>query len=48
MSESCHIKRYDIVKGGKLSGMNPDINNFSKKLKKCVTSGLISILAPDT
>ena len=48
MSESCHIKRYDIVKGGKFAGINPTINNFSKRLKKYVTRDVISILAPDT
>ena len=34
MSENCHIRLYDIVKGGKIDGMNKNTINFSKMLKK--------------
>ena len=34
MSEGCHIKRYDIVKGCKILGINTNINNHGKKKLK--------------
>ena len=34
MSEGCHIKIYDNVKGVKIAGINPNINNLYKKLKR--------------
>ena len=48
MSESCHIRIYDIVKGGKIDGINENTINFSKMLKKYVSWDLISIFSPDT
>ena len=48
MSEGCHIKRYDIVKGCKILGINTNINNHGKKNSKEICRDLILIRAPDT